>query len=203
MAFGHLLTTAACFGGSLQTQMGLNQKTIQVLLTLPHPSDSVGLPLHIACRHSLLQTTFTQLAQIAGLEVTSIWNGQSPVLTDDITEVLPNRKTIWVHLEGQTIPKGIHAFITLSAQAAQLRETLEALTQGSPQVLPIPSDAKLSGRELEILKLLGQGLRDRDIAQQLIISESTVKFHLNNVMTKLKARTRYQALYQALKEGWL
>jgi DNA-binding CsgD family transcriptional regulator len=201
-AFGNLLTTAACFGGSLQTQVGLNQKTIQVLLTLPYPSEPIGLPLHIACRQSLLQTIFTQLAQTSGLQVTGTWNGQSPVLTDDVTQISLNQRIIWVQTEGQAIPKGIHAYVTLSVQAAELRETLEAVMQGSLRV-PASTESKLSERELEILRLLGQGLRDRDIAQQLIISESTVKFHLNNVMTKLKARTRYQALYQAIKDGWL
>ncbi|MGG6264024.1 LuxR C-terminal-related transcriptional regulator [Leptolyngbya sp. AN03gr2] len=61
----------------------------------------------------------------------------------------------------------------------------------------------LSERETEILRLLTQGFRDRDIADQLIISESTVKFHLNNVMSKLKARTRYQAIYSAIVQGWI
>jgi DNA-binding CsgD family transcriptional regulator len=59
----------------------------------------------------------------------------------------------------------------------------------------------LSERELEILALLAQGLRDRDIADRLIISESTVKFHMNNVLKKLKAQTRYQALHQAIVNG--
>jgi len=202
-AFGNLLTTAACFGGSLHTQIGLNQKTIQVLLTLPYPSSQAGLSLYIACRQSLLQMAFTQLAQTAGLQVTSTWDGQSPVLTDDVTQIGLHQRIIWVHREGQTIPKGIHACITLSIQATELRETIEAVLQGSLDVLPTLTESKLSERELEILRLLGQGLRDRDIAQRLIISESTVKFHLNNVMTKLKARTRYQALYQAIKDGWL
>ena len=71
--------------------------------------------------------------------------------------------------------------------------------QSSLPVLQNP----LSEREREILGLLVQGLRDRDIANHLIISESTVKFHLNNVLTKLKARTRYQALYQAIIQGWV
>jgi DNA-binding CsgD family transcriptional regulator len=62
---------------------------------------------------------------------------------------------------------------------------------------------KLSERELATLRLLGEGLRDRDIAQKLMISESTVKFHMNNVMTKLKAKTRYQALYLAAVNGWV
>ncbi|PZU95663.1 MAG: LuxR family transcriptional regulator [Pseudanabaena sp.] len=61
----------------------------------------------------------------------------------------------------------------------------------------------LSERELEIMQLLTQGLRDRDIAQQLVISESTVKFHINNILAKLKSRTRFQALHLAMTNGWL
>jgi DNA-binding CsgD family transcriptional regulator len=61
----------------------------------------------------------------------------------------------------------------------------------------------LSEREQEILTLLSQGLRDRDIAAHLIISESTVKFHINNVVKKLKAQTRFQALYQVMINGWI
>ena len=71
--------------------------------------------------------------------------------------------------------------------------------QSSSPLLATP----LSEREREVLGLLAQGLRDRDIANHLMISESTVKFHLNNVLTKLKARTRYQALYQAIINGWV
>jgi DNA-binding NarL/FixJ family response regulator len=61
----------------------------------------------------------------------------------------------------------------------------------------------LSERELEMMQLLTQGLRDRDIAQQLIISESAVTFHINNILSKLKARTRFQSLNLAIVNGWL
>ena len=54
-----------------------------------------------------------------------------------------------------------------------------------------------------MMTLLAQGLRDRDIANHLVISESTVKFHINNILTKLKARTRYQALHRVIVNGWI
>jgi DNA-binding CsgD family transcriptional regulator len=72
--------------------------------------------------------------------------------------------------------------------------------QNIKQLPKLPS-SDLSEREREILTLLSQGFRDRDIAAQLVISESTVKFHMNNVLAKLKARTRYQALYKAIMQG--
>jgi DNA-binding CsgD family transcriptional regulator len=66
-----------------------------------------------------------------------------------------------------------------------------------------PMASTLSEREIEILQRLTQGDRDRDIADRLIISESTVKFHINNALGKLNARTRYQGIYQAIVNGWL
>ncbi|MDJ0688161.1 MAG: helix-turn-helix transcriptional regulator [Xenococcaceae cyanobacterium MO_188.B32] len=50
--------------------------------------------------------------------------------------------------------------------------------------------------EQEVIQLLAEGLRDREIAQKLFISDRTVKFHINNVVTKLNAKTRIQAIHQ-------
>lgn len=61
----------------------------------------------------------------------------------------------------------------------------------------------LSHREQEVIELLAGGLRDREIAQKLYISDRTVKFHINNVLNKLNARTRIQAIYQAYQRGFL
>ena len=61
----------------------------------------------------------------------------------------------------------------------------------------------LSHREKEIIQLLAAGLRDREIAQKLYISDRTVKFHINNAVTKLNANTRIQAIYQAYTHGCL
>ena len=66
-----------------------------------------------------------------------------------------------------------------------------------------PTDISLSHREQEVVELLARGLRDREIAQKLYISDRTVKFHINNVLNKLNARTRIQAIYQAYQRGFL
>ena len=52
---------------------------------------------------------------------------------------------------------------------------------------------RLSLREREILVLLGQGLSNRGIARRLGISERTVKFHVSNVLIKLRVESRLQA----------
>ena len=59
----------------------------------------------------------------------------------------------------------------------------------------------LSDREQEVMTLLAQGRRDRDIARTLFISESTVKIHINNSLSKLQAKNRYQGVYQAAING--
>lgn len=70
----------------------------------------------------------------------------------------------------------------------------------SIQTEPQPA---LSHREQEIIQLLAAGLRDREIAQKLFISDRTVKFHVNNAVHKLQARTRIQAVHQAYAQGYL
>ncbi|WP_410674900.1 helix-turn-helix domain-containing protein [Amycolatopsis sp. cmx-4-68] len=52
---------------------------------------------------------------------------------------------------------------------------------------------QLSGREREVLGLLGDGLSNRGIARRLDISERTVKFHVSNVLIKLRVESRLQA----------
>ena len=64
-----------------------------------------------------------------------------------------------------------------------------------------PEADKLSPREKQVMSLLAKGFRDRDIAQQLHISESTVKFHLNGTLAKLDAKNRYHAIYKATAQG--
>lgn len=66
---------------------------------------------------------------------------------------------------------------------------------------PVSQDINLSPREREIIQLLTQGMRDREIAKKLFISDRTVKFHINNLVTKLNAKTRIQAVYQAYSQG--
>ncbi|MFF3689908.1 LuxR C-terminal-related transcriptional regulator [Streptomyces sp. NPDC002187] len=64
---------------------------------------------------------------------------------------------------------------------------------GTPQAAPEDPLAPLGARELEVLTHLARGHRNRVIAQELHISESTVKFHVANILTKLGVATRGEA----------
>jgi DNA-binding NarL/FixJ family response regulator len=59
----------------------------------------------------------------------------------------------------------------------------------------------LTPREKEILKLLAQGKRNKEIAAELFISEKTVKNHLANIYAKLNVGDRVEAAFTALKMG--
>jgi DNA-binding NarL/FixJ family response regulator len=61
----------------------------------------------------------------------------------------------------------------------------------------------LSPRELEVLDLIRNGTRNKQIADRLSIAESTVNFHIRNIVDKLKANDRTHAVVIALRRGFL
>lgn len=64
-----------------------------------------------------------------------------------------------------------------------------------------PSPGRLSTRELEVLQLLAQGQTNREIAENLIVSISTVKVHVEHILAKLGVSDRTQAAVRAVKLG--
>lgn len=63
-----------------------------------------------------------------------------------------------------------------------------------------PADDKLSERELEVLNLMAKGYRNKEIARDLFITEKTAKAHVSNILAKLGASDRTEAVTMALKK---
>lgn len=61
----------------------------------------------------------------------------------------------------------------------------------------------LTVRELEVLRLMAEGLGNKEVASSLVISVSTVKFHLANILEKMGVNTRSEAIVLAAKDGLL
>lgn len=69
------------------------------------------------------------------------------------------------------------------------------------QHLEINPFTELTDRELEVLKLIAEGLSNSDLASRLVISESTVKGHVSNILSKLHLADRTQAAVYAWRKG--
>jgi DNA-binding NarL/FixJ family response regulator len=104
---------------------------------------------------------------------------------------------------------GAAGYLTKDVPPAELIEAVLAVARGEPRIAPAmasrmlaelgrgtaPPDplAALSDRERDVLALLAEGLRNREIAERLVISEATVKTHVRHVLEKLRFRNRAEA----------
>lgn len=70
---------------------------------------------------------------------------------------------------------------------------------GNDPAIPANTPEPLTDREIEVLKLIGQGLGNREIAAQLVVSEKTVKTHVTNILQKLQVKSRTQAALYAIQ----
>lgn len=90
------------------------------------------------------------------------------------------------------------------AAAHGLRVIDPALERGQPRPEPgavSPLAEPLTDRELDVLRLVAEGLANKAIAARLSVSEHTVKFHLNAVLRKLGAQSRTDAVVRATRLG--
>jgi DNA-binding CsgD family transcriptional regulator len=90
--------------------------------------------------------------------------------------------------------------------AAPLAEALRELSRRARLDLPgvaAAGDAVLTGREEEVLRLVAQGLTNRQIGERLFISGKTVSVHISNVLAKLGAGGRAEAVAVAHRRGLL
>ncbi|MEL6322324.1 MAG: LuxR C-terminal-related transcriptional regulator, partial [Cyanobacteria bacterium J06626_14] len=94
-------------------------------------------------------------------------------------------------------------FTVESSEPARPNPVMQCMLSIPFESVEVESLQRLSDREQEVMSMLAQGLRDREIAQQLYISESTVKFHIKNSLAKLNGKNRYQALYEAAQRRWI
>ena len=80
-------------------------------------------------------------------------------------------------------------------------------TRRHPETLPEglnnlpPAENPLSEREVQVLRLVAQGLSNKEIADRIVVSERTVRAHVSNILNKLHLANRTQAALYAIREG--
>jgi DNA-binding CsgD family transcriptional regulator len=117
---------------------------------------------------------------------------------------------------GDALAQGVRAILPADASAAEILAALEAAAAGlaviDPRELesmisaaapqPVARDASpLTARELEVLRMLADGDANKAIAWKLSISEHTVKFHVAQILAKLNAGTRTEAVTLGIRKG--
>ncbi len=83
--------------------------------------------------------------------------------------------------------------------ASKLLSEFNSLVRRAEEKQQFPAPA-LTARELEVLKLVAKGMSNREIADELFISENTVKNHVRNILEKLHLHSRMQAVMYAVRE---
>jgi DNA-binding NarL/FixJ family response regulator len=86
------------------------------------------------------------------------------------------------------------------SMASKLLSEFNSLAKQAQQHVVTP---RLTDRELQVLKLVAEGLSNREIGQRLFISENTVKNHVRNILEKLHLHSRMEAVVYAVREKLL
>lgn len=112
------------------------------------------------------------------------------------------------------VKKDIKGVLMRSTDAGLLKKAIKAVAKGEvwldkanrrsfvagPRSVKKDTRQELTGREREIVSLVGQGLSNKEIAEKLLIGEVAVRAHLKNILQKLDVRNRPQLIALALKK---
>lgn len=110
------------------------------------------------------------------------------------------------------VQAGAQGYLLKGAPRAELFNAIRVIHAGGTLLQPVvaskllrrlnaPSSGELTERELEVLRLLGRGRTNKEIAAALTITERTVKFHISSIFNKIGASNRTEALTLAVQRG--
>ncbi len=116
-----------------------------------------------------------------------------------------------------SLHSGLRAVLPLDAAPHEITAAIQAAVEGlivlhpdlvaefeiteSTRRAPAAPDTSLTPREIEVLRMLAEGLANKNIAWKLGISEHTVKFHITSIFTKLHVSSRAEAVASGMRRG--
>ena len=155
-----------------------------------------------------------RMPNVSGLEATAEIKARHPEVAIVMLTVSEDEADLF-----RAIKAGAQGYLLKNLEAPQLRSMLEGVARGEPAITPgtaariidefllspgggaASRSQRLTEREVGVLRLVTEGLRNREIAVELGISENTVKFHLKNIVEKLHAQNRAELAARAVREG--
>ena len=157
-----------------------------------------------------------RMEPVGGVEATAAITAADP----DVRVVMLTMSSLGEDVY-QALRNGAHGYLSKDERADRLHEYLAGLMRGeaamsstiaarvlaefglpggSGTAVP-PAHERLTHRERDVLRFLVDGLSNEEIAQQLYLSEATVKKHLGSIMTKLHVRNRVQVAVFGVRQG--
>lgn len=145
-----------------------------------------------------------QMPEVSGLEAIMAIRAEFPEAAIILFSIYETDEDIY-----QGLLAGAKAYLLKDTPCPEILEVIRAVSAGQRYV-PAEIGTKLaarmerpnlSDREFEVLSLMAKGKNNKAIAAALNITENTVKFHVTNVMIKLGASDRTQAVVNALQQG--
>lgn len=147
--------------------------------------------------------------------------------TREIVSALPDTKVLVLTTYADdeslfpALQAGARGYLTKDASAEEIEQAIRAVAAGRTHLDPVVQQRllqavqsptgtatepdqqpdELTAREAEVLKLIASGLSNAEIAESLVVSNATVKTHINRIFAKIGARDRAQAVRYAYERG--
>ena len=156
-----------------------------------------------------------QMPEISGIEATRHILQENPHIGIILVTMFDDPETVFSGMRA-----GARGYVLKEAPPEELHRAIEAANRGEVLLCPIIAKKmlehagkgpehrqpglpyeELSQRELQVLQLAVDGLSNKEIADDLVISEKTVKNHIANIFSKLQVNDRTQAVLYALRKG--
>lgn len=185
---------------------------LRVVAEASAPAEALAVVARVRPHVVLLDLKLSPTEDTEGLDLCARLTRENPGLA-----VLVLTTLLDDHLVVDAIQRGAKGYVVKDVDTSELVRAIRAVGRGDSafdarsaaamvRTLNSAGEAesrRLTERELQVLRMLAQGMSNRDIGAKLYISETTVKFHVGNIMRKLDVSRRAEAVYAASKLGFI